>query len=488
MRPKIRFVALLLASTSASSVQASGFFSGSTGARAAGRAGAFTAKADDVTAVVFNPAGLSRIAGTVVQVGNRFSYNANAFTREPTLDWGNLEGGVAPLVRFDEAENQTPWQLLEPFLGVASNLGLPDFGFALAAYAMTGISRQEFPLDGGQRFMMVKREAVILNYTASAAWKYGDKFGLGASLQWVSVPKLDYQLVINSDPFAAAANPVTSELDMLATVSGSDPFTFNAILGAWFRPAPFLELAISGQVVPSRIETDSTLDVDPLSPGTVETVELYRNGEPANDVTLSLPLPLSARVGVRYLHLEQARERFDVELDLVYETWSRVDRFTLDGNGLEARFLGERVDISRIDIEKEWRDTLSVRLGGDYHVVPGVCTLRAGAFFESAVADPANAHVDFVSGKQLGATLGASVFAKNFEIALSYEYRHQPEVEVSEAESRVFQETPASSCLPPYTDPDTCHEQYFGQPGPAVNAGSYRAHSQVAQLDVIYRF
>jgi long-subunit fatty acid transport protein len=488
MRLASRALSVLLVISCSGPVHATGFFSGNKGARAAGRAGAFTAKADDVTAIVFNPAGLSRLGGTVLQAGNRFSYNAHAYTREPTLDWGNLEGGVPPLVNFEEVENETPWQLLEPFLGVATNFGLPDFGFGLAAYAAPGISRQDFPLDGGQRFMMVEREAMILNYALGAAWQQDKRFGVGLSLVWVSVPKLDYQLVINSDPLAAAANPVSSELDMLATVKGADPFTFNAIVGVWFRPVPFLELALSGQVVPSQIETDSTLDVEPLSPATVEEVELYRNGEPADDVTLTLPLPLTARLGVRYLHLEEQRERFDVELDLVYESWSRVDRFRLDGNGLEARFLGQRVDISRIDIEKEWRDTLSVQLGSDYHVIPDVCTVRAGAFFESAVADPANAHVDFVSGKQIGATLGASVFAKNFEIALSYEYRHQPEVEVSEAESRVFQETPASSCLPPYTDPDTCHEQYFGQPGPAVNAGSYRAHSQVAQLDVIYRF
>ena len=56
---------------------------------------------------------------------------------------------------------------------------------------------------------------------------------------------------------------MSSPYDILATTSGSDPFTFNAILGAWVRPAPFLELGFAGQVVPASIVTNSKLVVDP---------------------------------------------------------------------------------------------------------------------------------------------------------------------------------------------------------------------------------
>ena len=46
-----------------------GYYSGTLGARATGRAGAFVAKADDLSAVSFNPAGLANIEGTLVEVG-----------------------------------------------------------------------------------------------------------------------------------------------------------------------------------------------------------------------------------------------------------------------------------------------------------------------------------------------------------------------------------------------------------------------------------
>ena len=58
--------------------------------------------------------------------------------------------------------------------------------------------------------MMLSREAIILNYAASAAWKYHDLFGVGVTLEWISVPRLNYSLVIDGTPFAGAANPVSS--------------------------------------------------------------------------------------------------------------------------------------------------------------------------------------------------------------------------------------------------------------------------------------
>lgn len=465
-----------------------GYFSGTKGARAAGRGGAFTAKADDLSAVSLNPAGLARIGTTMIQVGNRFSHNAHSFTRAPTLDWGNPRGGVPPYVEFDTVHNATPWQALEPMLGVATNFGLKDWGFALRAQAPPGSARVEFPVDGGQNYMMVRREAIILDYTASVAWKFRDTFGIGASLQWIHVPRLEYQVVIDANQFPGEANPVSSELDMLATVSGSDPFTFNGILGAWYRPAPFFEVAASAQIVPAKIVTSSTLSVEPLSEEIDEEVVLRRDGEMANDVSLTLPLPLTAQIGVRYIHQRQGREVFDVELDVGYASWSRVDKFVVDGDGLVAELLAQQIDVGLIEIDKQWRDTASVRLGADYHALPDRLTLRGGAYYLSNVADRAYAHVDFVSGQQVGGAVGASVLFKGAEIALTYGYRHQPTVRVPGDEAAVYQETPGSQCQPPYTDPDNCHPQYLGQPAPAVNAGTYRAASHVASLDVLYRF
>ncbi len=488
-------MSVLAISTWSSNADAGGFYSGVKGARAAGRGGAFVAKADDLSAVGLNPAGLAKTDTTYIHIGNRFSLNQNTFTRAPTLDWGNTTNGVPPYVEFDSVSTDVPFQPLDPIIGVATNFGLPDWGFAVAAYSPPGVSRQEYPVDGGQRYMMVSRNAMLINYAASVAWKPSENFGIGVTFQNLAVPLLEYSLVIDANPEQGSANPVSSQYDMLATISGSDYFTPQAIVGAWFKPARYLEVGVSGQVIPAQIETDSTISIDPLDQNIIDRIEqtddrivLLRGLQEADDVKLTLPLPLTARAGVRYIGFEGDRELYDIELDVTYETWSRVESFEVDSNGIVAELFNEPIPIGVVNVEKQWQDTIGVHLGGDYAIAPELLTLRAGVYYETPTAKPAYAHVDFPTGEQLGASIGTSINAGPLEIALVYEYRHQPEIKVTEGEARFTQEASGSQCEPPYQDTSVCAEPYLGQRAPYVNAGSYQAHTHAASLDLLYRF
>jgi len=376
--------------------------------------------------------------------------------------------------------------MLDPLLGVSTDLGLDDFRFALTIVAPPGIGREEYSVNGGQRYMMVSRNAQMIDYTASVAWQPDETFGFGASFVWIAVPSLTYQLVVDGH-FSNDAYPVSSPYDMLATIDGSDLFTPNLILGGWYRPQPFLEIALSGQILPAQIATDSTLSIEPLSGS--EQVVLSRPGQgSANDVSLTLPLPISARAGVRYIHLQGSQELFDIELDATFEGWSAVNQFTLATRGLVATYENQRINLGDIVVPKQWRNTFNILLGGDYNVIAQRLTLRGGLFYQSAVAPPAYANVDFVSGKQLGGSLGASVFFGNVEIALAYVFRYAPALTVSESKARGYQQVPLSGCAAPYTDTSVCDQAYLGQPAPVANAGRYNAYSNIVELDVLYNF
>ena len=194
------------------------------------------------------------------------------------------------------------------------------------------------------------------------------------------------------------------------------------------------------------------------------------------------------RAGGRYRHLEGALEVYDIELDVDYVTWSRVNRFAVATNGLVAESQSEEIPLGTINIEKHWRDTVAFRLGGDYAVLPHRLTLRAGAYYESAASDGAYASVDFPTGAQIGGGLGASVFLGKFELALAYQLRVQPSVSTSESNARGYQQVPGSPCKAPYTDTNTCHPNYLGQPSPVVNAGTYDAASHFFALDLLYHY
>ncbi len=135
--------------------------------------------------------------------------------------------------------------------------------------------------------------------------------------------------------------------------------------------------------------------------------------------------------GARYIGLDGAAERYDLELDVEYETWSRANQFVLDTHGLEATAMGQVVPIGRIVVPKQWKNVVSLKLGGDLALVPERWTLRAGVYYESAVASPAYANVDFPGGPQLGGALGGSFLFDRWEVALTYQLRYQPSVTVS---------------------------------------------------------
>src|SRR6185312_10032583 len=104
--------------------------------------------------------------------------------------------------------------------------------------------------------------------------------------------------------------------------------------------------------------------------------ETERDQKDQSDVKITLPLPLMVRAGGRYRDLRGTREVFDVELDVEYETWSRVQAFALETDGLTATVNGAFLPIGEVQIAKQWQDVFSVKLGGDVNLVPDRFTLR----------------------------------------------------------------------------------------------------------------
>lgn len=478
--------------------EAQGLFAGSKGARVAGRGGAYAAKADDLAAVEYNPAGLTKLGTTTLQLSNRFSYNMTTYTREAAYEDADVTAANrGQYVQFDRVKNGQPWQALDPLIGVGSNFGLKDFAAALVAYAPPGSARMSFPQGasnslqdprylstGGQRYMMVEREAEILIYALSAAYKYKNIFGVGATAQWIHVPRLNYSLVVAPTLVGNGGDQVRSQLDMVSQVEAKDPFTFNAIFGAWVKPTPFLEFALSGQVIPAEINAKGTIRLETANNGAPLTTS--RNGVPANDVELNVPLPMWGRFAARYIKEDQGEFKYDIELDLTYHTWSRVKTLSLTSNGMIAQLPAGELAVGDVEIEKQWHNGLTVQLGGDVAVIPKRLTLRAGAGYESAIADPSYSHVDFATGHHLSGAVGGSVYLGHFELAMAYAYRHMLPVSTTAQEGKVYQVNPGNPCLPPYTDTMRCPVP--GQPSPTVNGGTYNAFNHFLNVDVLYRF
>ena len=461
--------AVLTTLFASSPAAAGGYFIGPIGGQALGRGGAFTAKANDLSAAHYNPAGFALNKGTHLQLDNKFSYNTLEFQREPIIDpTGATTATFAPVT------NTPKFQPLGPLLGVATDFGLDDFGFALVAYANSGISNLKFPEDGAQRYLMTERSGLIVNYSLNAAWRPIPDLAIGVNAQVVAVPELSYQLVVNGGGELDIAYPVSNRYDVLATVEGKDLFTLNAIIGAWYRVSPSLELGLSGQILPSKIETEGPISVRFTDPDvTLMPPTIVRNGAPANGVNIQLPLPQWARFGVRYVGRDaKLTETFDIELDFVYERWSVAERFTVLTNDLAVNTTAATIPLGTINVEKQWQDVFGVNLGGDYALLDNL-KVRAGAYYETAVSKPEYTNVDFATGAQIGLTAGGTLALGGLRVSLGYEYRFQPDVTTTTAEGQVRQ------VMPSKVNPATL---------PVVNGGTYRSNSHNAMLGLAYRF
>jgi hypothetical protein len=267
----------------------------------------------------------------------------------------------------------------------------------------------------------------------------------------------DSTVIPDLDPIP---NPDSTQL--VTEIDLKDRFSGTAIVGLWYRPHRRVEVGLASRVVPVFLKAKGGLNTD-------------KQTLVSDDVNVELPMTLPAivRGGVRYIHAVEDREWFDIELAAQYENWSVVDAFDL-------KFDGEisGMPIQDLTIEKKWKDTVSVRLGGDYNALPPYLTVRAGGFWESPAMRENYSHLDFPSFMRGGIGAGVTGGYKGIYLTVGYMHIFQEDREVSEASGKQYQERPLRPC------PDGC----AGASGVPANAGTFASHYDVLALGLEIRF
>ena len=463
---------------------AGGFEYPDNGTTALGRAGAFTAKADDPSAIYYNPAGLSKLRGWKIMLDSNLTFKRVSFTRAP-------ENGVT----YPTVKNK-----LSPFPGpmfvVSTDFGLKKWTFALGLYGPSAVGKVEYPDDpdlkypavAPQKFELVSLDTMIAYYTLAAAWKPVDTFSFGISLQWADMWYSRFNLWVNTFTSAHTTNTGTwpdPNYDAVAHIDMKDHFAFTMLFGLMFRPNPALEIGISARPIPVRFHAKGTFNV---TYPTKYLHDLEANGGLSlakNRLSMDLELPIYVRMGARYIYRKHKREVFDIEFDTVYENWSTTKAFNLDMDA-ELEMNGARYPLKSMSIPKDYKDTWSFRLGGDYNVVRNKLWLRAGAFFETGATPRSTTYLDFMSFNRVGVTAGLSWRIWAFDIKLAYEHIFQPTRNIGINETKIHEVMPISPCRAPYTSPD-CHPG--GEPpGPAVGGGEYKTSFDIVSAGISFNF
>ena len=449
---------------------AAGLEYGPQGVHAIGRGGAFTVKADDVSAFYWNPSRLALLRGTRLLYNHSFTQLCLTFERSPAP----FDDGAKSYV-FPPVHEEGGFFPLGISFGVSSDFGLPDWTFALGMVGPTALGASRFPAEEGwsTRYAFVESEIALVYVTAAAAWRYDDLFGFGVSLQYAWVPRLRYSLFLVTPGALDSAEPTMAhtDLDTRADLDMTDPFGITAIVGGWVRPLPFLELGFSARVVPVYVEAegDVTMSVPQRIPARDAKSPLVT---PAR---LTFTLPVTVQFGARYVHMDGEREVFDIEMDFVWEHWSMLDAFRLDFLDDELNLWGSgTMELQPVKLARHYRDTYSVRLGGQWNVLDERLVVRAGVYWESGALKNAYSVVDYPAFERVGLGVGLSTEWYGVELSIAYSHVFQLPRDVAEGEGRIIQQRMSSS------------GEVFA--GAVVNEGHYESSYDVIAIGLALHF
>ncbi|MEZ4265090.1 MAG: outer membrane protein transport protein [Myxococcota bacterium] len=478
---RARLSAMVLAALVAGTNHASaaGFELLDNGTRAVSRGGAFSALADDESAVALNPGALTRRRGTRLFLSNNFYHAPVTFTRDATdIPIGVLPAGTDASVPTQPSENKKPWFLLGPILAAASDFGLKDWQFALSFYAPASIGAAEYDKDAGSRWMLTEIDLKVAYVGASFAYGKKDVFGVGITLQNAMALSVNFK-EITDGANAGSLHPYYGPFDLETEIQLSDYFAPTAIVGAWYRPIERFEVSLSGRVIPVYFHTTGDLRLHNV-PGITNFTpeELVVDDSTAS---LDLVLPPTARLGLRYRHPDgDGGELFDVELDVVYEAWSMFKRYDAKlGGTLNVIVVGAEVPDLRL--EKRWRDTLSVRLGGSYNVIKDRLSLSLGGFWESGAVPKGYEALDFLSFSRFGVGLGAHLTVGKFKLGASYAHVFQEDRKTDEARGKLYQIRPLDPC------PEEC-DGGKGWSGVPANSGRFESGFDILSISMALAF
>ncbi len=487
------------------------------GPQAQARAGAFTAKADDPSALFHNPAGFAKQTGTVVHIGFFFLDFALTYRRagvyEATGENLPYEGERYPEVsdQSTPAINLGPYQVL-PYIGVSTDFGLDlpvRFGFGIYpphAYPDRDFTPDyEFEADPNeppppQRYDIMEQRAVLAMPSVAAAYSVTDDLDLGLRLSWgFGKAKASAYLwgIRNYEEWIAN--------DGYVEVDTTDWFMPGFGLGALYRPSSSWELALaydSGVSLAGKGWGSAILGSALGLPGQPEHVvpvpdEYTACGTGGTDqdhlrACAYLNLPQTATVGARWILRDRdGNERADLELDVKWEDWSETAdvKVVIDGQSALTGFV-----LNEAYLRHGYRDVFSFRLGGSYRTALSDAWLvwRGGVAYDTAAAPLSYARLDQDGARRGVLSTGVAYETDKFRVELGGGVALEPERDVAECNPTVAEPgcPPGSGDSPqadrrspdplqPLVGPNNQIESPF-------NAGVYRSHYILFSLGFAY--
>ena len=425
------------------------------------RGGAWVARADTPMAAYYNPAGL-------VTQSSGASIGAQLMLRSHCFDRVDAEGNrIAPSPGFaappGEVCADTP-PFPNPQLGVNIRLH-KQWAIGLAVVGPHAHGGTEWPstityennfgveaeAPAPQRYLLLHADALLMFPTLSVAFAPIKELSIGAGFSW-GIAALETANVNEAvsparcaDPSLACPSPGNVQPDdftndVRAQIAGFDGIVPGFVVGLLWQPSRRVNVGAWYRYSDAiRTSIDLHTDAPYYSPqGSLNPEPVTTDVEDAG--MFELELPMEARIGVRYrprkgahnqewiskhggwAHDSMAEDHFDIELDVTWAHNSAIDVVSVEFNERHAINGTPGTIPLNASIVHEWKDSIGVRLGGEYVPIPDTLALRLGGFFESKAATDAYNNIDFQASERAGIGGGVGVRLSRFDINVAYQH------------------------------------------------------------------
>ncbi len=326
------------------------------GAKAMGMAGAFTAQADDPSALFHNVGGLAFLNQRAFQTGlTAISVSASEFQ------------GAAPFPGPGVIERSEPLLSAPPHFYWVEPLGATEnWTFGLAVNSPFGLSTKWNDPEFSGRFLSVKGSLELFDINPNLGWRVSPKVGVGFGL----VARFSQVELVRNLP---QVNPFTARAEDIARVTLESDLDsgLGFQLGVLVRASPRFSWGLSYR---SRIKTDYSGDgrFVQIPTGSPEFDALVAASLPFDrslpiSTTIELPAQASFGVGVAI------SPEWLVELDVNWSGWSSFDEVVVDFKGA----------LPPIRIGQGWKDAHNYRLGFELTTSKGTQWRFGGLFDET---------------------------------------------------------------------------------------------------------
>jgi long-chain fatty acid transport protein len=354
--------------------------------KAVGLGGAFTATADDPSAIFFNPAGITQLAGTQVALG--------ACSIKPSMRFetdGNPVMGTTPGQTWRIRDHT--WTIPHAYITHKVN---DRVSFGVGSFANFGLG-VEWPKDFEGRFSPGATRAILVTNSVSPVVAVNVhprlSFGIGPYVQYFSIELRNRAFVAPPVP------PLTPDRNLAQMVDGRikmDDWDYGLNVGALFKVTERLHFGAAYMSQVRHRIRDGRQQLFSLADGTL----LIHQGASA-----TITLPAKLRLGLAW-----KSEPWTLEAGAEWTEWSSYR--TLRADFENGTFL---------ESDKRWRNVWMVRFGAQYRVNKYL-DLRAAILYDESPI-PGNTIDPLVpSGDRVAYCLGAGVHVGPLTVDVGYNY------------------------------------------------------------------